>query len=92
MSPGVLSRVKAAALVTLWISLIGLLKARIDRAIIYMMCSICLRRMVTVTNEGVFHLRSISPHLPCPVRFLIKMAHSRRSSLKPGILEPWILD
>jgi len=81
-----LSQVRAASEM-LWMSLIGLLKARTGK---YFICFIvCDGWPQLQKGEESFipHLNTFSPHRPCPVRILFKVTHSRHLSEKPGIWE-----
>jgi len=71
----------------LWMSAMGLLKARIGQCLI--ICSIVWGEWPQSQAGESFnpHLYKLSPHLPCPVRSLFKVTHSRRLSEKPGTWE-----
>lgn len=81
-----LSQVRAAFEI-LWMSSIGLLKARIGQR--FMIYSIVWDGWPQSQAGESFnpHLYKFSPHLPCPVRSLFKMTRSRRLSEKPGTWE-----
>lgn len=81
-----LSQVRADS-ETPWISLIVPLKARIGQC--PMICSIVWDGWPQSHAGESFipHLKSISPHLPCPVRILFNLTHVRRLSEKPGTRE-----
>ena len=81
-----LSQVRAA-FEMLWMSAMGLLKARIGQCLI--ICSIVWGEWPQSQAGESFnpHLYKLSPHLPCPVRSLFKVTHSRRLSEKPGTWE-----
>lgn len=81
-----LSQVRAA-FEMLWMSAMGLLKARIGQCLI--ICSIVWDEWPqSQAGESLNpHLYKLSPHLPWPVRSLFKVTHSRRLSEKPGTWE-----